>query len=306
MLLYLPDYCYRNLGIGLSLHDIALRHLSKQPGLSSLQLGSIFPRLFPGLPVDLAAEDLSWFSHRGWKLGEKFIYDLVMEIENWTVPDGIIGPLQEKGVSFACCNPDQFEALLDFEEKNFCTYTGWVEKYHSLKATDDIADAMIAYTNQGIVGAAFIFSPVGNNQMSKDVPWPKMIGERVGGLACLGVGREYFMISPGTLNFVNIYFSSTAEYRGQGVGLGLICASILELKQRGMRGCFVDWVDLKGTYQELGMSIRLRPPHDLSSYPANTSLYRVHTMGKVQGDLAECLILGLGGLFFHIIIILVG
>lgn len=63
------------------------------------------------------------------------------------------------------------------------------------------------------------------------------------------------MESSSTLSFANLGFSSTAEYRGQGVGLGLICASILELKQRGMRGCFVDWVDLKGTYQELGMLI---------------------------------------------------
>lgn len=180
----------RNSGIGRSLHDVALRYLSKQPGMTSLQLGSIFPRIFPGLPVDLPVEDLSWFSHRGWKLGDKFIYDLMMKIDNWTVPEGIFGPLQEKGVSFGCCNANQFDALLDFEEKNFSTYTGWVEKYHSLKATDDIADAMIAYTSEGIVGAAFIFSPVGNNQMSRDVPWPKIIGERVGGLACLGVGRK--------------------------------------------------------------------------------------------------------------------
>ncbi|KAI5849546.1 glycoside hydrolase superfamily [Morchella snyderi] len=224
---------HRNSGIGRSLHDVALRHLSKQPGMTSLQLGSIFPRIFPGLPVDLPAEDLSWFSHRGWKLGDKFIYDLMMKVDSWTVPEGIFGPLQEKGVSFGCCNANQFDALLDFEEKNFSTYTGWVEKYHSLKATDDIADAMIAYTSEGIVGAAFIFSPVGNNQMSRDVPWPKVIGERVGGLACLGVGPEY---------------------RGQGVGLGLICAAILELKQRGMRACFVDWVDLQGTYEQLGFT----------------------------------------------------
>ena len=28
----------------------------------------------------------------------------------------------------------------------------------------------------------------------------------------------------------------------------------MELKQRGLRGCFVDWADFEGTYKELGMS----------------------------------------------------
>lgn len=50
-----------------------------------------------------------------------------------------------------------------------------------------------------------------------------------------------------------IFVFFIAEYRGQGVGLGLICAAILELKQRGMRACFVDWVDLEGTYEQLGI-----------------------------------------------------
>src|SRR5690606_4275727 len=56
---------HRNLGIGLSLHDVAVRHLSRIPNLSSMQLGSIFPRFFPGLPVDLPSSDLEWFAHRG-------------------------------------------------------------------------------------------------------------------------------------------------------------------------------------------------------------------------------------------------
>lgn len=182
------------MGIGLSLHEVAVRHLSKQQGISSLQLGSIFPRLFPGLPVDLPSEDLSWFARRGWKLEDKFLYDLYMQIDTWSVPEGGMPPLYEKGVSFGCCNADQFDALIEFEEKNFGTYLGWVDKYQALKTTDDIADAMIAYTSQGIVGAALIFSPVGNNQISKDIPWPKMIGERVGGIACMGVKGGLFSV----------------------------------------------------------------------------------------------------------------
>ena len=56
---------HRNLGIGLSLHDVAVKALRNIRGISAIQLGSIFPRFFPGLPVDLPAGDLDWFAHRG-------------------------------------------------------------------------------------------------------------------------------------------------------------------------------------------------------------------------------------------------
>lgn len=225
---------HRNLGIGLSLHDVAIRHLSLTPGITSIQLGSIFPRLFPGLPVDIPVDDSAWFAHRGWRFEEKYVYDLFMDIDSWAPPETILGPLEAKGISFSRCTPEQFEALIDFEMKNFGTYPGWVEKYQTLKDTDDIADAILATSREGILGAALVFSPVSNNQMSKDIPWPKMMGERNGGLACVSVGRQF---------------------RGQGLGLALICASILELKSRGLKGCFVDWVDLaefEGTYKQLG------------------------------------------------------
>lgn len=53
---------------------------------------------------------------------------------------------------------------------------------------------MIATSQEGILGAALVFSPVSNNQMSKDIPWPKMLGERNGGLACVSVGRKFSII----------------------------------------------------------------------------------------------------------------
>lgn len=55
----------------------------------------------------------------------------------------------------------------------------------------------------------------------------------------------------------------------------------MELKQRGMRGCFVDWVDLKGTYQELGMIVDSGVYMILSCCVTNTSLHRIYTMGEI-------------------------
>ncbi|KAI5803125.1 glycoside hydrolase superfamily, partial [Geopyxis carbonaria] len=222
---------HRDLGIGLSLHDVAVRYLRKTPGISSMQLGSIFPRLFPGLPVDLPADDLSWFGHRGWKLDGNFVYDLFMRIDNFRAADDISTGLANNGITIETCRTEQFESLMDFEEKHFGSYPGWVEKYHSLRGSDDIADALIAYNEHGILGAVIIYSPVGNNQISKDIPWPKVIDERIGGLG---------------------FVSVIPESRNLGVRKGLIVAAIIELKSRGLRGCFVDWADDIETYTSLG------------------------------------------------------
>ncbi len=56
---------YRGRGVGRSLHEHAIRQLTKTRGVDRLQLGSTFPRLLYGLPIELPAEE--WFRRRGWR-----------------------------------------------------------------------------------------------------------------------------------------------------------------------------------------------------------------------------------------------
>jgi len=119
-----------------------------------------------------------------------------MSIDNFLITDNLSSQLAEQGITINNCRPgEQFEALIDFEEKYFGSYPGWLEKYHALKESDDIADAIVAFSSKDgeeeILGAVLIFSPVGNNQISKDIPWPKVIGERIGGLGFVGVKRRF-------------------------------------------------------------------------------------------------------------------
>jgi hypothetical protein len=46
--------------------------------------------------------------------------------------------------------------------------------------------------------------------------------------------------------------SATPEIETLGVRKGLIVAALIELKQRGLRGCFIDWADDIETYTSLG------------------------------------------------------
>lgn len=48
-----------------------------------------------------------------------------------------------------------------------------------------------------------------------------MSGDKVGGVTCIGVSQDISM---------------------PGLGLGLLCAAIEQLKLRGVTSCFVDWV----------------------------------------------------------------
>src|SRR5690606_7085326 len=139
-----------------------------------------------------------------------------------------------KRVSFHPCPPERFPELLEFVTTYFSNYPGWVEKYANLRDTpEDIQDVVIALLNDRIVGAALVFSAVGDSQICRDIPWPAAMGDRNGGLACVSVHHEY---------------------RSMGLGLGLIYHSMMELRRRNVLGCFVDWVDWNeydGTYRVL-------------------------------------------------------
>jgi beta-N-acetylhexosaminidase len=99
--------------------------------------------------------------------------------------------LAEQGITINNCRLDQFTKLLEFEERFFGHYPGWVEKYRQLKETGDEADAILAFKEGGdILGAVLVFSEAGNNQIARDIPWPRVIGNRTGGLGFVGVKRE--------------------------------------------------------------------------------------------------------------------
>jgi beta-N-acetylhexosaminidase len=211
-----------------------LRHLRNIPDISSLQLGSIFPRFFPGIPADLPAEDINWFSHRGWKLDGRptgMVYDLYMSLDPPPLPPPPPHPVLP-GITVSPCRPEQFPSLITFIQQHFGSFPGWVEKYSSLRDTDDIADAILARRAEAgegdsgaVVAAAVIYTPVGNSQISKDMPWARALGERVGGIGLVGVK------------------SSDGEGGGGAMRGLLVAKAVEELRMRGCRGVFVDWVD---------------------------------------------------------------
>ena len=125
-------------GIGSSLHQTALSHLtdrvarsltlSTPPALSSqLQLGSIFPRIFPGVPegpeFDRARE---WFERRGWSFKEGVSIDLYRTLVPGKEPEGLrelMGPAERRGLTFGPPGEGDVEGLMELQKAEFDDFT---------------------------------------------------------------------------------------------------------------------------------------------------------------------------------------
>ena len=206
----------RNLGIGLSLHDHVVKYLLSIPRMQRIQLGSVYPRFFPGLPTTVSKRSRNFFSHRGWWVDQP-VYDMWRDIEHFEAP---IHSLQE-GYTLVQCTPELADSVIQFERENFSHYPGWVELYQAC-AMSNFSDIILCLNNDGIVMASVIaYSAAERGPFAQNIPWLGLFGARTGGIACLGIDKSR---------------------RDLGLGVGLVCFAIESLRARGITGCFCDWV----------------------------------------------------------------
>jgi GNAT superfamily N-acetyltransferase len=179
---------YRQRGIGLSLHDHALRQLTKTRGVCRLQLGSTFPRLLYGLPADTPWED--WFRRRGWTIepppaapGRGLeACDWFLRFRDWPA----IG-LTPSGLSFRPCEFAEFDMVLEFveHESKRKDNVGWYDQYAKLANTMNIRDIIVGVEGDNIVAAALTYSGNTGSPVAEDLPWASTIAVDVGGVTCI-------------------------------------------------------------------------------------------------------------------------
>jgi len=98
-----------------------------------------------------------------------------------------------------------------------------------------VGDLMLAVDKEGqYLASAIAYSPTENNPIARLLPWPRLLGDKVGGVTCIGVIPEPPL---------------------PGLGLGLLCAAIEQLKHRGANACFVDWISHKDWYEKSGFKV---------------------------------------------------
>ena len=98
------DPSKRNLSIGHSLHQRAIRGLLQKRGIKKLQLGSGLPSIYLGIPMGDLSEGVRlkrWFATNGWDItSPKLLYTLtIRNVSNWNPPEGLLQSIQR--VSFA-------------------------------------------------------------------------------------------------------------------------------------------------------------------------------------------------------------
>jgi beta-N-acetylhexosaminidase len=119
------------------------------------------------------------------------------------------------------------------QNTNFGYNKGWVKAYERLAAANQHHEVMVAFdpetnaqigwtlmcSHSAIISDIFAFLPL---MPSKD---------KTGLIACVGVEKSA---------------------RGKGVGLALLVKAMENMKERGVEGVCIDWVVIRGFYENLG------------------------------------------------------
>ncbi|KAK4226520.1 hypothetical protein QBC38DRAFT_227645 [Podospora fimiseda] len=190
---------YRQRGIGLSLHNFALRQLTRTRGVSRLQLGSTFPRLFYGPPLDGGRED--WFRRRDWPMltgsgSGKEVCDWLLPFEDWR-PTGF----SPSTLTFRQCEFHEFDKVLQLVEgvSKDGYALGWYDQYAKFANTINIQDIVLGLNGNDIVVTAMIYIRHSGNPVEEDLPWASTIGDDVGGLTCVcikdGINKDNIMLN---------------------------------------------------------------------------------------------------------------
>lgn len=118
-------------GIGSALHGAAVSYLEEEVRKSlppstdgTLQLGSTFPRIFPGLPdIEYLQPAKDWFRKRGWTVKVPEAIDLYSPLPNDVNYDPFISEARKHEVEFRHARPADREALMRMEFTEFDSFT---------------------------------------------------------------------------------------------------------------------------------------------------------------------------------------
>ena len=195
---------YRRRGIGRSLHAAALTQL-KTHGVVRIQLGSSFPRLLYGLPIEMTSED--WFRRRGWRIDEgtagggQEACDWLLRMDEWNT----VG-LSSSGLEFRPCDYDDYRQVMEFVARESVRKDnmGWYDQYSHLEGTPHIRDIMLGFERGSIVATAITYIPHGGSRISDDLPWAATISDDVGGVACICITGQSKMLQSSRAVFQRI------------------------------------------------------------------------------------------------------
>jgi beta-N-acetylhexosaminidase len=212
-------------GIGSALYDTALAHL-QATGASSIQLGSIVPRFWPGIPTQLP-KAMDFYKAKGWEPSET-VYDLAQDLSAYQTPATIIQRAEKEHITISSATSQNVTDALAFEAKEF---PAWLPLFERCADLGDYRDILTARDEDGrVVGTLIMYSQYSHPERT-DLIWQDLLGENAGAIGAVGVSERE---------------------RGRGIGIALVAAASALQKQRAVQNCFIDWVTQTDFYAKVG------------------------------------------------------
>ncbi|EPE28885.1 (Trans)glycosidase [Glarea lozoyensis ATCC 20868] len=180
------DPAKRNLSIGHSLHQRAMRALLQKPGIQKLQLGLGLPGIYLGIPMGDLSEGARlkrWFANNGWDiLSPRLLYTLtIRNLPNWQPPDGLLQTIQRLSFAFDLIHgQENSETVLEHVRANAGPE---VLELYRLALEDSKACGVVrakSPVDGALVGTIIICRQ--ETQLSRYLPVLQAAGDSVGGI----------------------------------------------------------------------------------------------------------------------------
>jgi len=194
----------------------------REQGCTRARLGGSLRPFAPGLPTELRAD--AFFRARGYapRPNGARVWDVARDLRDYATTR------PHDPATMRSAQPGDANALLVFFQREFPNR--WRYEYEEfLRAGGRISDWMILTTRRGVDGFAKLCFEDSITPISRVYPWklPRPWGQ----LGPIGVSQDT---------------------RGKGFGGALLDAALCHLRERGVRGCVIDWTGLVDFYGKFG------------------------------------------------------
>jgi predicted N-acetyltransferase YhbS len=210
-------------GIGSALLASAEAWLREQ-GCTQARLGGGLRYFVPGYPLALGS--IKFFEARGYTLrtNEPRVCDLARDLRDYATIQ------RPNDATLRPATPDDANAILEFLWREFPGR--WRFEFEEfLRARGRWSDYLVLQTARGIDGTVRLTFEDSERPIEQYYPYrlPRPWGQ----LGAIGVSRAV---------------------RGKGYGGALLDAGLVYLRERGVRGCIIDWTNLVEWYGKFGFT----------------------------------------------------
>ncbi len=221
-----PD-CQRQ-GIGRELLARAEAFLAASGVATS---GVYYPHHFvPGIPAECESA-MVFFRKHGYE-GFHECVDLIRDLNGWAPPANAFARRSESPtVTIRPLVDGEQSALIEFVRCEFSA--GWAYSTHCSVEHGEIADFVVAVEHSEIIGFCHTWTWQ-SALLGGSTHWHPLLDEQWGGLGPIGLG---------------------AAHRKRGLGLALLCESVLHNQRRGVQRMAIDWTTLVDFYCGIGFRV---------------------------------------------------